>query len=269
MEELFSRHKRFMLHLNIDAFKFVSQLHVSRGDVLGLITKALYGTCAFLTLDRSKKVLHAKSSLFSSKSDLKKQNSIFNFDPTKPAPKLSEKANNVSHSHRSLPLNKYSLTLLQKLKWPEEILFIFQSECEARLCMRTIFPDPDLVSKVLKVRVNIMPLRDIDWSFQSSQSGFENFPSKPLNKILGPELGIECIEEGSIRIHPNEKAEVRVQVYGEEITCIKKTKLTVRGLERTDSCPIQIDERVIQFGFCLSLQNTSWDTVRYMVFCIC
>ena len=202
-----------------------------------------------------------------SASDSKDTKLIFDFDPTKPAPKHSDKGNNLPYSYRSLDLNKYSLMFLQELKWPEEILFIFQSECEARLCMRTIFPDPDLVSKVLKVRVNIMPLRDIDWSFQSSQSGFENFPSKPLNKILGPELGIECIEEGSIRIHPNEKAEVRVQVYGEEITCIKKTKLTVRGLERTDSCPIQIDERVIQFGFCLSLQNTSWDTVRYLVFC--
>ena len=194
---------------------------------------------------------------------------IFNFDPTKPAPKLSVKqVNNLPYKYRSLAINKYSLNFLQELKWPEEILFIFQSECEARLCMRTIFPDPDLVSKVLNVRVHIMPLRDFDWSFQSSQSGFENFPSKPLNKIVGPELGIECIEEGSIRIHPNEKAEVRVQVYGEEITCIKKTRLIVRGLERTDSRPIQIDERVIQFGFCLSLQNTSWDTVRYLVYCI-
>ena len=259
-----------ILYLNVDDFKFVSQVHVRRGDVLGTITKAIYGTCAFLNLDESKKILSAKSSLFTSKdgtSGLKTTKFISGFDPPNPAPKPKGKVTNVPYHYRSLNLNKFAFFLLQELKWPEEILFIFPSECEARLCMRTIFPNPDLVSKVLKVRVHIMPLRDIDWSFQSSQSGFENFPSKPLNKILGPELGIECIEEGSIRIHPNEKAEVRVQVYGEELTCIKKTKLTVRGLERTDSCPIQIDERVIQFGFCLSLQNTSWDTVRYLVFC--
>ena len=230
----------------------------------------MYGTWAFLTLDRNKNTLFAKSSLFTSKVSNTfgpasgSKNTIFinNFDPSKPAPKVKGRLASYIYPnlYRSRSLNKFSFHLLQELKWPKEILLIFQSEYEAELCMKTIFPEPKLVSKEMKIRVQIMP----DWN-QSSQSGFENFPSNPLNEKVRPELGIECIEERSIRIHPNEKAEVRVQVYGKEITCIKKTKLTVRGLERTDSCPIPIDERVIQFGFCLSLQNTSWDTVRYLV----
>ena len=218
----------------------------------------MYGTWAFLTLNRNKNTLFAQSSLFRSKP--KNTILINNFDPSKPAPK--GKGDRIM-VYRSLSLNKFSYHLLQELKWPKELLLFFQSEYEAKLCMKTIFPEPKLVSKEMKIRVQIMP----EWS-RSSQSGFENFPSNPLNEKVRPEVGIECIEERSIRIHPNEKAEIRVQVYGEEITCIKKTKLTVRGLERTDSCPIQIDERVIQFGFCLSLQNTSWDTVRYLVYCI-
>ena len=221
----------------------------------------MYGTWAFLTLNRNKNTLFAKSSLFRSK--VKNTILINNFDPSKPAPK--GKGDRIM-VYRSLSLNKFSYHLLQELKWPKEILLIFQSEYEAKLCMKTIFPEQKLVSKEMKIRVQIMP----EWN-QSSKSGFENFPSNHLNKIVRPELGIECIEERRIRIPPNEKTEVRVQVYGEEITCIKKTKLAVRGLERTDSRPIPIDERVIQFGFCLSLQNTSWDTVRYLVlsfFCI-
>ena len=134
----------------------------------------MYGTWAFLTLDRIRNTLFVKSSLFTSKvtNTSGSKNTIFisNFDPSKPAPKV--KGNFATQKYG--PLNKFSYHLLQELKWPKEILLIFQSEYEAKLCMKTIFPEPKLVSKEIKIRVQIMP----DWN-QSSQSRYENFPSNP------------------------------------------------------------------------------------------
>merc|ERR1712045_194056 len=87
--------------------------------------------------------------------------------------------NNRNRYFRYIILNKFSFTLLQMLKWPRAMLFIFETEREASLCLRTLFPNPDLLEQEkLGIRVKVMPLADIDWNFQSSLIGFRSFPAR-------------------------------------------------------------------------------------------
>ena len=103
---------------------------------------------------------------------------ITNFDPTKPPPKVWE--SNLHH----LILNIHSASLLQMLKWPKAMLLIFGTEREALVCLKTLFPHPELVeAENMRIRVQIKPLADIDWNFQSSFDGFRSFPARPLEVI--------------------------------------------------------------------------------------
>ena len=59
------------------------------------------------------------------------------------------------------------------------MLFIFETEREASLCLRTLFPNPQLVEEEkLRIRVKVMPRADLDWNFQSSLIGFRSFPAR-------------------------------------------------------------------------------------------
>ena len=81
-------------------------------------------------------------------------------------------------------LNRYSLVLFQNLKWPKEILLLFETEQEAKKILQILFPNPRLVqANKVKIRVEVIPFVDIDWEFQSTWRDFKNFPSKPLEVI--------------------------------------------------------------------------------------
>ena len=70
------------------------------------------------------------------------------------------------------------------LKWPKAMLLIFGTEREALICLKTLFPDPELVeAENMRIRVQIKPLNEIDWNFQSSFDGFRSFPARPLEVI--------------------------------------------------------------------------------------
>ena len=78
-------------------------------------------------------------------------------------------------------MNKYSFTLLQNLKWSQEILLFFETEKEAKKVLGRLFPNPDVIeAENMEIRVKIVPFDEIDWKFQSTWKGFRNVPAKPL-----------------------------------------------------------------------------------------
>ena len=82
-------------------------------------------------------------------------------------------------------LNKYSAYLLEILNWPTAMLLIFGTDREALICLKSLFPDPTLVeAENMRIRIQVMPFKDIDWNFQLSFDGFRNFPARPLECII-------------------------------------------------------------------------------------
>ena len=61
------------------------------------------------------------------------------------------------------------------------MLLIFGNEHDASICLKSLFPDPaELEAEKMRIRIQVMPLANIDWNFQSSFDGFINFPAKPI-----------------------------------------------------------------------------------------
>ena len=76
-------------------------------------------------------------------------------------------------------LNKHSISLLQLLKNPKSMLLILETESEALLCLKTLFPNPALLeAEKIRIRVKVMSEADINWDFQSTLDGFRSFPAK-------------------------------------------------------------------------------------------
>merc|ERR1711874_890496 len=117
----------------------------------------------------------------------------------RPAPPVR----NSDYALKKYPfINKYSFTLLQSLKWPEEILLFFSSNQEAMKVLNVLFPNPELVEAAkMEIRATVMPFADIDWKFQSTLKGFKCFPSKPLKHFV-------TTNDKSRKLHkPKEKLE--------------------------------------------------------------
>ena len=58
---------------------------------------------------------------------------------------------------------------ISKYCFPKDVLFLFQNEQKAKLCMEKIFPDHHKISdEDIRIRIQIMQFSNIDWNFQSS-----------------------------------------------------------------------------------------------------
>ena len=101
---------------------------------------------------------------------------IDNFDTSKGLPEMWK--NNMQH------LNKHSVSLLQLLKNPKSMLLIFKTEGEASLCLKSLFPNPELIeTKKMSIRIQVMPSAGINLNFQSTLDESRSFPAKSLEVI--------------------------------------------------------------------------------------
>ena len=58
---------------------------------------------------------------------------------------------------------------ISKYCFPKDVLFLFQNEQKAKLCMEKFFPDYHNISNEdIRIRIQIMQFSNIDWNFQSS-----------------------------------------------------------------------------------------------------
>merc|ERR1712212_1263565 len=103
--------------------KSETKICLRKGDILGTIKEGVYGTCPLVTLNKQKDKLLV----------------INNFC----LHELSFDSDYVSK--KSSFINKYSYSLLQILKWPEEILLFFKTKLEAMEVLEVLFPNPGLV----------------------------------------------------------------------------------------------------------------------------
>ena len=86
-------------------------------------------------------------------------------------------------------MNAYSLKLLQTLRWPKQILFIFETKEEARKCLNVFFPKAftktNEISK-LKIKVHILEDAQNQTSLISEKllkNGFEDFDGKEIQLL--------------------------------------------------------------------------------------
>ena len=139
--------------------------------------EASYGSCAYISVDKFRGNLFIKNGL--DKTFVAEQ---LRFDPTEKAPQVRNPSDEIYQRYSFL--NEYSYSLLEMLKWPEEVLLFFVTDQEATKILRVLFPNPELVeSEGMIIRVHIMQFNGIDLEFLSSLNGFRSFPAKPL-KVL-------------------------------------------------------------------------------------
>ena len=140
-------------------------------------------TYALVTMDEKEQRVYIKSNAVKPIKDLQGNHKpifVNNFDTSKPAPKLSSN-NGAAKRYRHLNLNKFSFFLLQMLKWPTDLSLFFESEREAKLCLRTIFPNPkQLDLEGIKISVKIGPLEKNSQDCESNFSKFDNYPSQTI-----------------------------------------------------------------------------------------
>ena len=92
----------------------------------------MYGTCPLMTLDEDREKLLVINDFCLHELD---------FDPD-------------YISKRYSFMNKYSYSLLEILKWPEEILLFFKTDLDAMKVLEVLFPNPGLVeAENIEIRV--------------------------------------------------------------------------------------------------------------------
>jgi len=147
--------------------------------ILGKIKKAMFGPhpCSVMKWDQVFKTLSCKYLLNNEWKDVK----IINFDVENPIKKKLD--------GKFWYLNPYSLQMLQALRWPKQILFIFETKDEAAKCLNAIFPKAftktNEISK-LKIKVHILADAQNKTSLISEKllkNGFEDFDGKEIQLL--------------------------------------------------------------------------------------